>query len=77
MDLATVRVDLYQPNRDLHLMMAVFCQRPGAEAEMEARKVPRELRQILPPANGALATQLAAVAWITSLLLLVTFGMVR
>ena len=48
-------VDEEDRARDLFLMVAAFCQRPGeAEARM-ARERPREVRQIRPPANGETA----------------------
>ena len=51
-DLTTVSVDEEDRARDLFLMVAAFCQRPGeAEARM-VRERPREVRQIRPPANG-------------------------
>ena len=54
-DLTTVRVDEEDRARDLFLMVAAFCQRPGeAEARM-AKERPREVRQIRPPANGETA----------------------
>ena len=53
MDLTTVRVDEDSRARDLSLMVAAFCQRPGQAEARAAGERPRELRQIRPPANGA------------------------
>ena len=68
-DLTTLRVDEYDRAKDLFLMVAAFCQRPGeAEAAM-AKERPREVRRIRPPANGEAALHPKVISTICGMFL--------